>query len=304
MNKNSRFGRYVAKAAGAVDRTKEGVKRMVDSSDLPKRGRDVSDRYHRIVDPIVDHVKELEPIEHLEAVGKSAESLYGDWRSAIKSNFAPESLQGLLKVTRTELTRISACIMQISAGDAEKLAGQFGTAVIANVAGASAAAGILGLVGTFGTASTGTAIAALHGAAASSATLAWVGALVGGGMFAGAVVTGGVSVAFGLTVYALIGSKHRPFESLSESEKRIVQSCWLMLGIIDEIQANECKSFDVTLASTLLNNILIPLNQELIDEATEICSHLDVKHRVIFRQHILLDFQHLVIEGFKSATSS
>ena len=63
-------------------------------------------------------------------------------------------------------------------------------------AGAATAAAAYGLVGTLATASTGTAIGVLSGAAAQSATLAWLGggalAAGGGGMALGAYVLGGI----------------------------------------------------------------------------------------------------------------
>lgn len=63
-------------------------------------------------------------------------------------------------------------------------------------AGLSTALGAWALVGTLGTASTGTAIATISGAAATNATLAWLGggalAAGGGGMAAGAAVLGGI----------------------------------------------------------------------------------------------------------------
>ena len=66
------------------------------------------------------------------------------------------------------------------------------------VAGMSTAAGVYGLVGMLGTASTGTAIGTLSGAAAKSATLAWLGggslAAGGGGVAAGTMVLGGLVV--------------------------------------------------------------------------------------------------------------
>lgn len=72
----------------------------------------------------------------------------------------------------------------------------------AGASGAATAAmagyGALGLAGTVGTASTGTAISALSGAAASNATLAWLG---GGAVSAGGFgVAGGMAVVSGLAV--------------------------------------------------------------------------------------------------------
>jgi len=70
---------------------------------------------------------------------------------------------------------------------------------IGAAAGTLASATALGLVATFGTAGTGTAIASLSGAAATNATLAWIGggtlAAGGGGVAAGStIVTGGVAL--------------------------------------------------------------------------------------------------------------
>ena len=71
-------------------------------------------------------------------------------------------------------------------------------------AGVSTAAGVYGLVSTLGTASTGTAIGTLSGAAAKSATLAWLGggslSIGGGGVAAGTMVLGGLVVGPALLV--------------------------------------------------------------------------------------------------------
>lgn len=78
----------------------------------------------------------------------------------------------------------------LSAGDVALSALKGGSAAVSTAAGAWA------LVGAVGTASTGTSIAALSGAAATNATLAWFGggavAAGGGGMAGGALVLGGI----------------------------------------------------------------------------------------------------------------
>jgi hypothetical protein len=124
--------------------------------------------------------------------------------------------------------------MQISPGEAEKLAAQFGTVVASKIAGIAASGALLSLVSSFGTAGTGTAIASLSGAASTSATLAWVGGLLGGGMATGAVLTGGVSIVVGLGAYKALGSERRDFEFLDENEQRVVQYCWMLIAIIDD----------------------------------------------------------------------
>ena len=79
-------------------------------------------------------------------------------------------------------------------------------------AGTLTAAGAYGAVGAFATASTGTAIAGLTGAAATNATLAWLGggaiAAGGGGVAAGTMVLGGLVAAPALVVAGLfLGDK-------------------------------------------------------------------------------------------------
>lgn len=79
-----------------------------------------------------------------------------------------------------------------------------GTVLQAGGAGFAASTGTLGLVGLLGTASTGTSIATLSGAAAKSATLAWLGggslASGGAGIAGGTLVLGGLAVAPALLI--------------------------------------------------------------------------------------------------------
>lgn len=228
------------------------------------------------------------------------EKAYGDTREFIKPYFAAKDLHELLKNTRRELTSVSACIMQISSNDSEKLANQFGSAVLAKATGAAATTTLLALVAAYGTAGTGTAIASLSGAAAANATLAWVGSLLGGGMAAGAVLTGGISLVAGLAAYKLLGSEHREFKSLTEVEQRIVQTCWLSIAIIDEYLANSPEQLAEQEAELLLSNIYRPLLKELEVHQEAICAHLDGKHAIAFRQHVLTDFRRVVIEDFEN----
>lgn len=80
------------------------------------------------------------------------------------------------------------------------------------VSGAVAAYGAYGAVGLFASAGTGTAISSLGGAAASNATLAWLGggtlAAGGGGVAAGTMVLGGIVAAPALLILGcVLGSK-------------------------------------------------------------------------------------------------
>jgi hypothetical protein len=96
----------------------------------------------------------------------------------------------------------------------------------AKVTGVATSAGIFGLVSTLGTAGTGTAIGTLSGAASTSATLAWIGGLFGGGMAAGAVVLPAVGIAAGAAAAMVIRkkffSRQRTLADLQLFEKEIL----------------------------------------------------------------------------------
>ena len=254
--------------------------------------------HESIVDPSKKILKETGVEDAFDAARHGAEVAYGKTREVIKPYFTTDDPHELLKRTRTELAEISACIMQISSSESEKLAHQFGKAIASKISGVAASGALLSLVATFGTSGTGTAIAALHGAAYTSATLAWVGSLVGGGMAAGAVLTGGVTIVVGLAAYKVLGSDRRSFESLTEVEQRIVQSTWLVMAIIDDYLKEPPELFTQKEAELLLENFFRPLLEELTVNTDAICENLDGRHAVIFRQHVLTDFKRVVIDGF------
>ena len=257
----------------------------------------------RVREAVLDPTKEaIRKTGVDQAVGENLgklENVYGKTREIIKPYFAAEDARELLTNTRRELADVSACLMQISSSDSEKMASQFGSAVLAKATGAAATTTLLALVAAYGTAGTGTAIASLSGAAAANATLAWVGGLLGGGMAAGAVLTGGIGLVAGLAAYKMLGSERRDFESLSETEQRVVQTCWLTIAIIDEYLAAPPEQFTEREAEQLLVNVFRPLLEELQRHQVAICANLDGKHAVVFRQHVLTDFRRVVIEGFE-----
>jgi hypothetical protein len=116
-------------------------------------------------------------ISYLEKIGQ---------RSAQDRKFL-ESLEGLSISDIQAFKGESAEAFQLASGGVQSIS-----------AGAAAAQGTLTLVGLVGTASTGTAIGTLSGAAAQSATLAWLGggslAAGGGGMALGSLVLGGITI--------------------------------------------------------------------------------------------------------------
>lgn len=292
-------------ATVATLQTKDVALRMAEESGLNRHLGTVGDAMNAYVaDPAAQLIKKNELDMRLQSMGKLLEHGYGATRSIIKPYFAAANAHELLRNIRNELKHISACIMQISTGEAEKAAGQFGAAIASKITGVATTGALLALVGTFGTAGTGTAIASLSGAAATNATLAWIGSLLGGGMAAGAVLTGGLGIIAGLGAYKLLGSERRAFESLPDVEQRIVQSCWFLIAMIDDLLADESRRVDANVAEGLLNNTLLPLQALLTEHADAICGNLDVKHAVAFRQHVLVDFQRVVIGGFNQFIGS
>lgn len=286
-------------ATVATLQAKEAALHMAEESGLNQHLGTVGDAIKtHVANPTAQLIRKHELDRRLQSVGKVLEHGYGVARISIKPYFAADNADELLRNTRNELNHISACIMQISAGEAEKAAGQFGAAIASKITGVATTGALLALVGTFGTAGTGTAIASLSGAAATNATLVWVGSLLGGGMAAGAVLTGGLGIVAGLGAYKLLGSERRAFECLLNVEQRIVQSCWFLIAMIDDLLADEARRVDADVATGLLNNTLLPLQALLTEHADAICGNLDVKYAVAFRQHVLVDFQRVVIDGF------
>ncbi|MDI1433254.1 hypothetical protein [Polyangium sorediatum] len=102
----------------------------------------------------------------------------------------------------------SPCHVPVSVDAANAIGG----AMTAISAGSATAAGALALAGTVGVASTGTAIGSLSGAAATNATLAWLGggslAAGGFGMAGGTLIVGGLAVAPAVAVAGFVIEVH------------------------------------------------------------------------------------------------
>lgn len=103
-----------------------------------------------------------------------------------------------LKELKTSLLGIISAITQTPSSKVKK-ARLASNIAAAKITGVATTASIFGLVSTLGTAGTGTAIGTLSGAAATNATLAWIGGLVGGGMAAGALLLPAAGIAAGAT---------------------------------------------------------------------------------------------------------
>lgn len=111
-----------------------------------------------------------------------------------------------LKAVEQSLLGVIGAITQTPNAKVKKarLASNIATA---KVTGIATSASIFGLVSTLGTAGTGTAIGTLSGAAATNATLAWIGGLVGGGMAAGALLLPAAGIAAGTTATMVLKRK-------------------------------------------------------------------------------------------------
>lgn len=201
--------------------------------------------------------------------------------------------QEILLYTKDELNYFISCILQTSRKDAAGLVDTIGKATIAKLTAVGATTGIMGLVATLGTAGTGTAIASLHGAAAASATLAWIGGIVGGGMMAGTVLTGGLGMAVGIGAYKLLSSKARDYDSISERERYFVDSCIILIKYIDEwLSKNE--PIEHTELELFAKNSLEPVVNELSFEVEDLAKNLDIKNRVLFRAQVTQGFYRML----------
>jgi hypothetical protein len=252
-----------------------------------------------VLDPVDNFLGESGVKEKLSAVGSQAENVYGETRRNFKPYFEPNDAEELLRNTRSELVYITSCILQVSREKADNWLGAFGKVLTAKVAGILGTGTLLGLVSTFGTAGTGTAIGSLSGAAATNATLAWVGGLLGGGMATGAILTAGVGLVVGVSAYKLLGSQARSYEELETVDKGIVETTGTLVAIIDEILAKEPVNLTPIEAELFLQQTLIPFSEELIKNADDVCSRLDGKNALAYRQHVLKDFKPVVIDGFQ-----
>lgn len=125
---------------------------------------------------------------------------------------------------------------------------------------------IMGGVGSLGVAGNGTAIAGLFGAAKTSATLAWIGGIVGGGVAAGTMVLG--AGALGAGIYGsvkvrrvLLGYARRD-EAITPREHKILHAIQSLTASIAKAQESIKLSTDLELK--LFSHIgLSPLVDEI-----------------------------------------
>jgi hypothetical protein len=212
------------------------------------------------------------------------------------------NLNELFGATVKELNYIVACILQVNMKSASGFTRRVGQAAASKIAAAGAVSGVLGAVAAFGTAGTGTAIASLSGAAATSATMAWIGGLLGGGVALGSLMTGGLALAVGVGAYKLMGSTARPYSELPVLEREIVDACIILIKAFEDVLEKR-QTPSLMELEAVYERSLTPLYLRIRDNEKEITSRLDFKNSFAFSVNAVPDFRRNVIDPFWTVLS-
>lgn len=219
----------IALGISALAGAKKGYDGYSDISDSKKM-----DEQSRSLQKEAEQELELSRVStntNLETLGKTKISIYtqGSVDQFIKvasriKNMPDKELEGVLEKV-TPITEVLEGLRNIRISLIEISGGLLSSAT----SGALASLGALGGVTAFGTASTGTSIALLSGAAAKSATLAWLGggtlATGGFGMAGGMVMLGGIAVAPMILVGGfLLASKGKKTKEQALENRKQVES--------------------------------------------------------------------------------
>jgi hypothetical protein len=293
-DKGQRELRRISAEARALAR---GVDEHLGLTDKVETGRSVF--VEAVMEPVQARVAESQASQHVRQFSNFLEASYGRARASIVPPPEVDDAEQLLRETRLQLVRITSTVLQVPEDQADAWLGRFGRVLTSKVSGVLGSGTLLGLVSAFGTAGTGTAIASLSGAASTSATLAWIGGLLGGGMAVGAVLTAGVGLAVGVGAYKLLGAKARQFNELADVDRGVVETAGALVAAIDEQLDSESVELRCRDASALLRQTLIPFCDELKSSANDVSSRLSGPNAIAYRQHVVPDFESVVIEGFR-----
>lgn len=147
---------------------------------------------------------------------------------------------------------------------------QFFQGGIKAVGGAAAGyGGAMSLATSVGVASTGTAISGLSGAAATNATLAWLGggslAAGGGGMFVGSIVLGGITVGPALMIggFVFASQGEKALTKAREYEAKVNKATAEIDGVSDFLEQVKQRIYE-------LGYLLKSLNERATDELDEL----------------------------------
>jgi hypothetical protein len=184
------------------------------------------------------------------------------------------------------LTAICGRILQVSDRKASVALG----VATSTVVGTGFVASVMGAVGAVGSASTGTAIVGLYGAAKTTASLYWIGGVVGGGVAAGTLVLG--AGALGAGIYgsvklrkAILGHSRR--DGLSEREEQLVMALHALSQAIRSTRADgsDVSDKEMILFSRIGVTPLIDEVQHALDDST--LADIKFYHRVRLRGHVI-----------------
>lgn len=234
----------VSAAAGAL-----GLKKGFDAKKVFEEAREIGEnaqrRYKRRIDEL--NKKRTSVNQELESLGEFKKKAFVDTLGYVVQQLknARSSVAGFdeqitcidtkeVDIFDKELTEISA--LDISTGAAQGL-----------TAGTAGAFGAYGTVGLLASASTGTAISSLSGAAATNATLAWLGggSLASGGLgiAGGTWVLGGLVAGPALAIagYALASKAEEALTKAEEYKAEVKQAIAELESptlLLDAIQSN------------------------------------------------------------------
>lgn len=178
----------------------------------------------------------------------------------------------LLREGSNLLKNIVATIYQINENTViENLA-------IAKTTGLGLTAGTFTLASLVGTASTGTAIGTLSGAAATNATLAWVG----GSIFAGSLMLFCGAVAGGYFAVTIWNSKPRTLEELTEIDKEIISDCLKLAQAIDLEDSHHYSQEELKM---IYDSAFHPLLMKIYKHNDELSTHLTTRYKLQLRSN-------------------
>ncbi|WP_295043015.1 hypothetical protein [uncultured Paracoccus sp.] len=158
-----------------------------------------------------------------------------------------------------------------------------------SLASAAVGSSVMGAVGTFGVAGTGAMIAGLGGAAKTTASLYWLGGLVGGGVAAGGVVLAATAVGGGIYAssrvhHAILGGR-RGADDLSPVEVRIISALDPLIRAAESVKPGHATSrHDLTLFFTIgIAPVLAAIDRALDTDGLD---GLKPYHRIRLRRHV------------------
>lgn len=202
-----------------------------------------------------------------------------------------------------QVTEVETLDIERTVTEMEELVGPGGAAL---GAGALAGYATYGSVSLLGTASTGTAITGLSGAAATNATLAWLGggsvAAGGAGMAGGVAVLGGIAAAPVLLVGGLV-MKSKAKDALNDAESNLkeaelaaeaMETAEVACERIGQ-KANEVSEVLGALQSVHLDDAL-PKLERLVSANADYGTYNDEQKHLVMRTAAVAKTAHLVSE--------